>query len=162
MASFDEHLTKAETNLSFLENVCSNEKYFWDWKVTICFYSAVHLINAHIANKSSQHYRSHEQVLIAINPHEALSLSRLDEAKYLCYAKLRNLSRRSRYLVSDQDNNHETKAFFTYDRHFARAIRHLDVLITFINEEYKKDIKNIKVACLELKQSELTNFSVEV
>lgn len=160
MASFDDHLARAKANLIFLENVCRNEKYFWDWKVTICFYSAVHLINAHIADKSRQHYRSHEQVLMAINPNEALSLSRLDEAKYLCYSKLRNLSRRSRYLVSDQVNNNETGAFFTYDKHFARAIRHLDVLITFFNEEYKMDIQKTEVTCIELKQGELVNFLV--
>jgi hypothetical protein len=128
--------------------------------VTISFYAAVHLINAHIAQKTGLHYRSHEQVFAAINPNEMMSVCKLKEDKYLSYAKLRNLSRRSRYLVSDQDNNQDTKAFFTYDKHFAKAIRHLDILISYINIEYKQNIQNIEVSCIELKQNELTNFSV--
>ena len=160
MASFNEHIEKVKANLTFLENVCRNEPSYWDWKVTISFYSAVHLINAHIAKKTGLHYRSHEQVLSAINPNEMLSVCKLEEDKYLSYAKLRNLSRRSRYLVSDQDNITDSKAFFTYDKHFAKAIRHLDNLISYINKEYELNIQEIKVSCIELRQNELTNFLV--
>jgi hypothetical protein len=160
MASFDEHLEKAKLNLTFLERVCRNESSFWDWKVTISFYAGVHLINAHIANKTGLHYRSHEQVIAAINPNEIMSVCKLEENKYLAYAKLRNLSRRSRYLVSDKEDNKDTKAFYTYDKHFAKAIKHLDILISYINKEYKQNIQNIEVSCIELKQNELINFSV--
>ena len=160
MASFDEHLKQAKSNLTFLENICKNEKDYWDWKVTISFYAAVHLINAHIANKTGQHFRSHEQVSMAINPNEMMSTCKLDETKYLCYAKLRNLSRRSRYLVSDLAKVTETRAFFTYDKHFARAIKNLDVLISFINEEYNQNIQSTEVSCVGLKQAGLLNFLV--
>jgi len=102
MASFSEHLVKAKSNLTFLERVCKNEPSYWDWKVTISFYSAVHLINSHIAQKAGLHYRSHEQVIAAINPNETMSVCKLKEDEYLAYVKLRNLSRRSRYLVSDK------------------------------------------------------------
>lgn len=160
MASFNEHIEKVKANLTFLENVCRNEPAYWDWKVTISFYSAVHLINAHIAQKTGLHYRSHEQVLSAINPNETLSVCKLDEERYLSYAKLRNLSRRSRYLVSDQDKIKDDKAFLTYDKHFAKAIKHLDNLISFINKEYELNLQEIQVSCIGLKQNELTNFLV--
>lgn len=160
MASFSEHLDKAKSNLTFLEHVCKHEPCYWDWKVTISFYSAVHFINAHIAQNTGLHYRSHEQVIAAINPNETLSICKLPEDKYLAYVKLRNLSRRSRYLVSDKETNKEEKAFFTFDKHFAKAIRQLDILISYFKKEYNQDFQNIEVSCIELKQSELKNISV--
>ncbi len=160
MASFQEHINQASKNLQFLCDVNSNINDSWDWQVTISFYAAVHLINAHVAKTSNQHYRSHEDVSNAINPFNTLSPSRLPEDIYLSYTKLQALSRRSRYLINEQKENRETKAFFTYDKHFSKAIKNIDVVLKYIEKSYSVSFPKTSISCIELKKSPLTFFNV--
>lgn len=111
MATFDEHIQQAKRNLSFLHKVNTGIGQCWDWQVTISFYTAVHLVNAHIASRSNHHYRSHELVNNAINPYSLTSLSKLPEEEYLAYIKLQNLSRRARYLCHDDPKNRSEGGF---------------------------------------------------
>ena len=46
MAFFDEHVAQAKSNLQFLETVNQAIRNYYDWQVTICFYTAVHLAEA--------------------------------------------------------------------------------------------------------------------
>ena len=71
----------------------------FDWQVTICFYTAVHLINCHLANFGLQ-YRKHKDVKDALNPY-TISPAKLPEDEYSAYISLQSLSRRSRYLVNE-------------------------------------------------------------
>ena len=161
MASFQNHIDQAKHNLSFLEISNHSSDVHWDWQVTVSFYVAVHLVNAHIAKKSNLNYRSHEQVDQAINPYNQLSLTRLTESDYLAYSKLQGLARRARYLCHEERTNRTTDAQFTYDKHFSRAIKHLEIILSFVSEEYNITFPVVKLRCVELKNKTFKHFVIE-
>lgn len=161
MASFDEHISQAKENLIFLHSVNNKIPSHWDWQVTVSFYTAVHLINAHIAQKSNQHYRSHELVNNSINPYNPTSITRLSEELYTSYMKLQNLSRRARYLCHDDKKNRDVKAYFTYDKHFAKAITHLDKLLSFVAKEYDINFDKSELECLDMKNGAFNYFTIK-
>jgi hypothetical protein len=149
VADFNEHITQCKTNLSFLVDVNSkNQNKYWDWQVTICYYTAVHIINAHLATTANLHYRTHEQVKDAIYHGNSMSLCAIPEQQYLAYAKLEGLSRRSRYLCNPESP--DNIAFLTFDKHFAKAIKNLDILLTYFSNKYHVNFGNPVVRCLDL------------
>lgn len=158
MASFDEHISQAKKNLDFLDKVNSNCVDFWDWQVTICFYVAVHLANAHIAKKSNSHYRTHSEVKEALNPEKILSITKFKEEEFISYVKLMNLSRRARYLCHDSTTNHSINGHFTYDVHFAKALKNLNKLLLFFESEYKIHFQKINVTCIPYKEENSISF----
>lgn len=160
MATFDQHIAQAKRNLSFLSSVNQNNTPAWDWLVTIAFYTGVHLVNAHIAKRSDQHFRSHEQVDSAINPYNSLSPSKLVEDVYLAYTGLKNLSRRARYLCHESPNNKSSLEYLTFDTHFEKAIKKLDVLLKFMVDEHAISFSKPEVTSLNLKQEHLIHFRV--
>lgn len=141
MASFENHVNQAKSNLNFLLHINQTSENFWDWQVTTCFYVAVHTVNAHIAKVANMHYQTHEAVKNAINPHRVLSVSRIDENIYLDYAKLEGLSRRSRYLCNESAKNNPDVAHITYDRHLAKAIKLLDRILVYFNDKYSLELE---------------------
>lgn len=151
MATFDEHISQAKKNLSFLGRINSECNEFWDWQVTTCFYVAVHLANAHISTKSNMHYRTHMDVKHALNPEVPLSLSKFSEENYTAYVKLLNLSRRARYLChEDPKNTSSSDGYFTYDVHLNKAIKNLDKLLVFMESEYNVSFDKSFIKCLSL------------
>ncbi len=158
MASFEEHILQTRKNLSFLSKINNECNEYWDWQVTTCFYIAVHLVNAHIAKKSNQHYRTHSEVKNALNPYVDLSLTKLEEKEYLAYSKLMNLSRRARYLCHDNTDNKSVDCHLTYDVHFRKSLKNLDILLNFFSKEYKLTFDILEIKCQELKNSELDFF----
>ncbi|MFD2827164.1 hypothetical protein ACFSYG_11840 [Leeuwenhoekiella polynyae] len=165
MGSFSEHITQASNNLDFLESTNKNSRDHWDWQVTVCFYSALHLINAHIAAKANKNYLSHNQVEQVINPFRQLSVAKLDEETYKSYIKLMQLSRRSRYLLNEnfkkEDVTDIQKACITYDKHFKKAIYHLDVIMQYLTQNHNVNFKSHCLSCAELKGRKFNNFTVE-
>lgn len=157
----EDHIQQARNNLKFLERVNGILKDSYDWQVTICFYSAVHLVNYHLAHNGQQ-YRSHTQIKNALNPASDLAPFKLPEDQYIAYEALRSMSRRSRYLVSESDKAIGSDvAAFTYSKHLARAVRHLDTLLNYFGGKYSLEFALIQVVCDSLKSSEpLTNFTV--
>ncbi len=107
------------------------------------------------------HFRSHELVNNSINPFNQTSITRLSEESYTSYLKLQNLSRRARYLCHDDPKNHDQKAFLTYDKHFAKAITHLDILMQNITTEYLHPFEKTPLECIELKGRPLKNFEIK-
>ena len=158
LATYLEHINQANKNLSFLDQINFNIDDCWDWQVTVCFYVSVHLVNAHIADKTDQHYRSHEQVKEALNPYNVLSASKLSEDVYKAFDKLQNLSRRSRYLCNDNIVDKNPKGFFTYDKHLCKALKQLDILLQFVNQHYGEEFKKLYVNCIEIKNANLKYF----
>ena len=150
MATFNNHIEQAKRNLAFLQEVNSTNTKNWDWQITIAFYSAVHTVNAHLATVGNLHYRTHADVKNALNPHNSTALCKIPEEVYLAYTKLEGLSRRVRYLCHDQPSNHSSDQFLTYDKHFAKAIKNLDILLDFFNRLYNLNIGSIGIKCLEL------------
>lgn len=145
MPDYNEHVRRSNENLQFLEKIRDFDNY-WDWKVTVSFYSALHLINAHIAIKIDHHYRTHNQVEKVINPFKNLSTTKLDEDTYTSYMALQNLSRRARYLVHEKrTENNRSATYFTFDKHLKKALYHLDKVISFFEKEHKIPISRIKL-----------------
>lgn len=159
MALFAAHLDQAKRNLSFLESVNKNIQERYDWQVTICFYVAVHLINAYLADKENSHYRSHSDVEAAINPYGGSCT--VSDNVFTSFKKLRNLSRRSRYLIHETPSKDaDGLCHLTYDVHLNKAVRYLDTILSFINLIYKtEDIPITKISCSGINFSGLRYFS---
>lgn len=138
-----------------------NGQQFVDWQVTTCFYCAVHLVNAHLSLHNMQ-YRKHVDVKDAINPKNAQSISNnssFPDDVYLAYTKLQSLSRRSRYLVNDNDNNlNSDKAALTFDVHLAKAIRHLNTMWEYMNKVHSVQIPKIILVCDGINQASKISF----
>ncbi len=142
MASFTEHLAQARHNLYFIDFLDKNTPEYFDWKVTVCFYVSIHLINARIADKENAHYRKHRDVEIAINPYRGNCA--IPQNIYLSYKKLHNLSRRSRYLIHE-DNHRFTEdsiVHHTSEKHYAKAKNRLQEIKDYFLLEYKIDVDN--------------------
>lgn len=138
MASYNDHLRQVNNNLKFLAGINQSCGDFIDWQVTTCFYVAVHLINSFLAREANIHFNSHERVKEAISPDSPMAVTRLDEGTYLAYVKLRNLSRRSRYLCSSDDdpNKNADVAHFIAEKHYVKAFVHLDKLLNHFYSRY--------------------------
>ena len=150
MASFDEHIHQAKRNLNFLKNINNHIEDCFDWQVTVCFYASLHIVNAHLSKYNLQ-YRKHSDVNHAIN-FTTYFPSKLPEDIYLAYMSLQSLSRRSRYLANDKDNNlNKAHAFYTYEKHLAKSFRHLETLLNYFNSKYKIDLHCKNLKCIEIK-----------
>jgi hypothetical protein len=158
MATFEEHIVQANRNLLFLEKVNINIKDSIDWQVTACFYTALHLVNAHISFNNLQ-YRRHTEVKNVLNPFNTLSILKLPENEYVAYVSLQSLSRRARYLVNEKDNQLDNgNGFLTYDKHLAKSFKHLDLLMCFFSEKYNLDLNSIIVSCIQFKKDNNIKF----
>ncbi len=158
MATFHEHIKQANCNIDFLQKINITVDNCIDWQVTVAFYTALHLVNAHISSNGLQ-YRRHTDVKDVLNPHNKLSLLKLPEDEYAAYVSLQSLSRRARYLVSEKDGNlAETTAFLTYEKHLAKAFKHLEMLMRYFSTKYNFDLPILKIKCAELKVSAEMKF----
>lgn len=156
MAQFNDHINQSKRNLEFLEQINSHCKDHFDWQVTVCFYAALHLVNAHLSKFDLQ-YRKHKDVKDILNPFSRLSLAKLPETEYQSYIKLQSLSRRARYLVNEKDNHlADDIAHLTYDKHLQKSIKHLDILMQYFSTRYDFTLPTIKLHCVDLKYSDLT------
>ncbi len=164
MGTFKEHIQQSQNNLQFLSKISTTIEDCWDWQVTVCFYSALHLINSHIVHKTSANYLSHSKVEQIINPFNQLSVAKLDENIYISYIKLFQLSRRSRYLLSENFKKEEKAelhtAAATYSKHLKKAIHHLEIIINFIRSEYNVSFPQVEIKCIDLKGLVFQNFKV--
>lgn len=160
MATFEDHITQANSNLSFLSLINQQKQTFWDWQVTVAFYVAVHIANSHISKKANLQYRTHEDVKNALNPYNSLSICRIPEAPYLCYTKLEGLSRRSRYLCNEKNGNRSNDAHLTYEKHLAKAIRHLDCVLSYFGDLYGIKFNVIKITCQDISKSDNLKYFI--
>jgi hypothetical protein len=152
MPAHEAHHKKAAHNLDLVSKInleLSDE--WWDWQVTIVFYSALHIVNTYLARVHDLHYMTHVKVYDALNPENAMSVARIDEEPFVAYESLRKLSRRSRYLVhGDNGVNSPNQTFFTYEKHLAKAVRHYEVVAKWFKTKYGINIPAVDVKCMEL------------
>jgi len=155
----NDHISQVKHNLEFLSNISTNTPNCVDWQVTCCFYCALHLVNAYLASKGLQ-YRKHVDVYDVINPYKAANVHKLPEDIFVSYKALDNLSRRSRYLVnpSDRSSFSSDRAHCTYSRHLAKAIRHLNAIMTHFEPMYDIEFDVYDICCDELKNDGSTKF----
>ncbi|MBA4155652.1 MAG: hypothetical protein C0512_15045 [Flavobacterium sp.] len=122
-------------------------------------------MNAHIAKKANKNYLSHTRVDLALNPY-GLSVAKLDEDTYASYNSLANLSRRSRYLLTENKNQVDTEVdiqrqCLTYSTHFKKAVHHLDKILLFFQKEYGADFGKTNLKCIDLNGLQFTNFTIQ-
>lgn len=155
MALPEDHVTQAKRNFKFLESINASPADCLDWQVTVCFYTALHLINAHLANFGMKYYTHHE-ANSAINPYNIASPIKITEDAYAAYKSLSNLSRRSRYLVTIKGDriDDSAPAAMTNVSHQAKAFRHLHEVIIFYSDKYKTDLGKINIKCENLNRGE--------
>ncbi len=107
------------------------------------FYVAVHLINAHLAQHGN-HFRRHEEVDDAINPHRRNNPQAVSEDAYKAYAKLRKLSRKSRYLLAETDTDNATAHVCdVLDRD--SAVDYIGVIADYLENEYNVNFESYPV-----------------
>lgn len=160
MAQFDDHIQQARKNLAFLSSINQTVPDCLDWQVTVAFYSALHLVNAHLA-RHGMSYRKHVDVKDALNPEKSLSVTKLPEDIYVSYITLQSLSRRARYLVEEKDSNlRSNQAFYIYDKHLSKAIKHLNKLIVHFSELYKLQFQKYLITCMGIKENEIDCFQI--
>ena len=150
MASFENHLQQAKNNLLFLKEINDKSKYF-DWQVTACFYTAVHLVNAHLAKCADLHYKTHEETKLAINPDNKLSLCKIEEEVFDKYVSLEKLSRRARYLCNDNSEHDKVNSYLTYEKHVSKAISRLNSFMNYFNKKYGTTFDVLKINCPKVK-----------
>lgn len=160
MAAFNNHIDQAKSNLNFLLQANQSGPSFWDWQVTICFYTAVHTVNAHLAQVGNLHYQTHEAVKQALNPFNLLSICKVPQDVYLDYGKLEGLSRRSRYLCNEATYKQPELHHMTFDKHFAKAIKCLDRIMLYFSNIYGISFGIYTIKCVELNKTPLSFFKV--
>lgn len=154
MANFVQHVAQARHNLSLLQILFPHTKYY-DWQVTVCYYTAVHLVNAHLAKTGNTHFQNHSETKNAIN-YKGTSISSIGETPFKHYVSLENLSRRARYLSHQSKGNHPGRAFATEPYHLANALFKLENLMLYFGEKYAIQFSEMEVTCPEVK-AELKN-----
>jgi hypothetical protein len=164
VGTFSDHLSKGKSNIYFLSQINSNIGLNWDWHVTISFYSALHLLSAHVVSKTGKNHLSHTALQEALNFQNPLSISKVDQTTYLAYTKLYQLSRRARYLVHDDSAQNKgvdiIDCQLTVDKHFRKAIKHLDVIMNYITNNYDVEFTKAEIRCKELNNIEFNHFTV--
>ncbi len=162
MAQFDEHFQRACSDIKFLEQINESTPDRIDWQITVAYYVAVHLVNAHIA-KFSLHYQSHNEIRSAINPHRSIPVAAVSPEAYDDFELLTMLSRRARYLHSEKDPKLAPEvAYYVYDKHFRRALLFLDTILVYFQATYGVEIPKIKLCCPDKRGSDtFSHFKVE-
>ena len=155
MAKFDEHLGQVKRNLSILNNVNLKISDSWDWQVTISYYAAVHLMNAHMAKLLDLHYNTHEKVKNAL--FNEMSPCKIPDDIYAAYIRLEGLSRRARYLCHENGDN-STEKYLTHDRHLKKSLTNLDRILNYFKEKYSIQIHVHHMDFIELKGLSLSYF----
>jgi hypothetical protein len=157
--SFESHICQAKRNLAFLEKINVSASDHFDWQVTTCFYTAVHLVNAYLSLHGLQ-YRKHVDVKNAINPYSKDAIdanSAFPEDIFVSYKTLEALSRRSRYLVNLKDGqlHNDIEAALTHEIHFAKSLRHLNKIIKYMIKGNHFTCPKISLNCDGIKAGEL-------
>ena len=126
MSNFNDHCDHALQNIKFVENVSSDYTHELRWKITASYYTAYHLIQAHVASKVNALPDTHEKLKVLIAPSSVFTTVKLGGNLYATYLDLENLSRKARY--SSHVNITE--------RHFCEAISYLDEIIEYFSTLY--------------------------
>lgn len=98
--SYQKHLNQAKNNFHFLSRVEDKlPEMFYDWKITVTFYTALHLIRAFTESKGQKLPENHVDVLKCIDPRNKNNNFPLvvNKGCYFCFSDLYNNSMDARY-----------------------------------------------------------------
>jgi hypothetical protein len=118
MPSFNEHVDQCAANLQFLSNINSTFPSELNWKVTLVYYSALHLLHAHEDKEQGLHPMNHVDL-------KGFLVSNLPNPVYDSYEKLENQSRASRYDCRSMT-----------EKTLAKALDRLDDIVSFFKTKY--------------------------
>lgn len=103
MASFSDHLEKAEHNQSVVSILRLSDKRPFDWMITITFYSAFHYLHAILDLKCGAHPDSYKKLERLIDPQGSYKFGLSEDACDL-YMHLQNASWKVRYMTYNPNN----------------------------------------------------------
>jgi hypothetical protein len=138
MPSSESHNIQVLNNIQFLQSVCSlSPSKNYDWKITICFYTALHIVNSFLAIKINAHYQTHSATERAINPYIHLNPCKVTVDVYLAYKKLHNLSRRSRYLINEKPEfrSDDASPCWSSEKFYSKAKNNLSIIVNFFSDK---------------------------
>jgi hypothetical protein len=157
MADFQAHITQAKKNLANLSEISLKINDSWDWQVTCAYYTAVHLMNAHLAKTVNLHYKTHVDVKKAL--YNDAWPCKIPDDIYTSYSILENYSRRARYLCHENiDSNDDTKAYLTYDKHLKKMLKNLDDILVYFTKTHNITFQKVGIDCVEIRGITLNYF----
>lgn len=120
------HIDQANHNVEFHNCINSNfQDKFTDWKITVLFYVAIHLIKALAAKNNKAIGSSHKEINANINPTNPNATFKISRKAWRSYQTMYQMSKNSRYkgitdpetfellLKSDYESSLENLAYLT-------------------------------------------------
>lgn len=92
VAQFEDHVHRAKKNLEVLGVLNRYSHVDYSWQVTLCFYTAVHLINSHLSYVAGETFNTHVSTLNRIDPGSPLNIHAVSHTAYKAYLRLHNRS----------------------------------------------------------------------
>ncbi|HEY1024040.1 MAG TPA: HEPN domain-containing protein [Sphingobacteriaceae bacterium] len=92
------YLSQAAHNHNFLD--CLNETFpddYYDWKITVVFYIAIHVLKAFAKSKAIEVGDTHDDIDRSLNPSRGTPVYQLKKHVWNAYKNMYRYSRTSRY-----------------------------------------------------------------
>lgn len=145
MVSFSAHFNRAECNLSALQTMLNADHC--DWQITISFYTALHLVSAHMA-KYGEHAHRHDLTKLAILPSAKNGPAQVDKETFAHYCTLEGLSRMARYLHKDgKAKDAPLYPVVIKPEDSAEALECLHAIMKYFSSTHHVNFEKIKVNC---------------
>lgn len=146
MLTEQQHLKQVEHNLSILRQINRSIGWSNDWQITVCFYTALHIISAYLSKRGVT-YTSHQDTFDALNPANPLNINAIPMNIYTQYKYLSDQSRLARYLTVGAGS----APIVLNDNHLKKAIESLDVIMKYFadNESFGFSISKIGIPILK-------------
>jgi len=144
VARFEDHVHRAKCNLEVLVVLNRHSHVDYSWQVTLCFYTAVHLINSHLQYSAGKTFKTHLSTLDRIDPGSAMNVNAVSLTAYKAYLRLHNRSREARYLCKVSDSGHVVRnhqdAVRIKHRHLIQCVSDLDIILVDFTSRYPEAV----------------------
>lgn len=108
----EKHIKQAKHNKSLLEHLITTfPNTYSDWKVTLCFYTAVHYMRALVVKHGGELVDSHEQIKRMMCPRSVGKICTIKQDQWDNYHGLKVYSENARYNgILDIDDHEEVNS----------------------------------------------------
>ena len=128
----NEHLNQAEHNADFLEALDKQfPKLYFDWKITVVFYIAVHYLRAYEHFNGVKIKGRHVEMLYHSDPSKPDALNPLSKRAFDAYADLFNAAHKSRYQGFGSKAFHMT--LLEYD--YKLCLKNLEIIRNYLHSK---------------------------
>jgi uncharacterized protein (UPF0332 family) len=98
LKQMQEHIEQVKHNQKFHECIVNNfNSQFFDWKITVLFYVAIHCLKALAAKRKINIGETHHDIEKSVNPEKPNAIMRISKNAWREYKTLFNYSRTARY-----------------------------------------------------------------